>query len=73
MNPLDHDLILADAHIRAARLGISAMLVFCTNFVAGMIKVHPDEVVTHLFCAKGLIRSIIVQLPTKLMNLQEVN
>jgi hypothetical protein len=81
----DHDLILVDANIRAAGLGISVTSVFCAEFVAGMIKIHPDEIITHFFCAmhmnrgdpwygpNGLVRSIIMQLLMKLVNSHNVS
>ncbi|KAL9105542.1 MAG: hypothetical protein Q9187_008691, partial [Circinaria calcarea] len=78
MNPYNIDMILVDANIRSSGPGISAMSVFSATFVAGMVKVNPDEAVAHFFCnshvaprdpwhgPNGLVRSLIVQLLMKL-------
>lgn len=69
------DLLLIDANIRGAALSnMSAMSLFCAYLVASMIKLQPDDVVSHFFCGlhtassdpwygpSGLVRSLIVQL-----------
>ncbi|KAI9733083.1 MAG: hypothetical protein M1834_003629 [Cirrosporium novae-zelandiae] len=69
------DLLLVDGNIRSAALSnISAMSLFCANFVVSMAKLQPEEVLTHFFCGlhtsstdpwygpNGLVRSLIVQL-----------
>lgn len=87
MNTRSHDLILADAQLRTPGLGVSAMSVFCANFVAAMIKLdHYNQVVVHFFCQMhtgsredtwrgpgGLVRSITLQLVMTLMNMEQVN
>ena len=85
MNKHDPDMILVDANIRSSGPGMSAISVFSATFIAGMVKVHPDEVVAHFFCnlhtatsdpwhgPNGLVRSLIVQLLMKLERLKILN
>ncbi|KAF8855714.1 hypothetical protein BDZ45DRAFT_625997, partial [Acephala macrosclerotiorum] len=85
MNRHDPDMILVDANIRSSGPGMSAISVFSATFVAGMVKVHPDEVVVHFFCnshmaprdawhgPNGLVRSLIVQLVMKLVKMKILN
>ena len=85
LNRHDPDIVLVDANIRSSGPGMSAISVFSATFVAGMLKVHPDEVVAHFFChshmapsdewhgPNGLVRSLIVQLLMKLVKMRILN
>jgi hypothetical protein len=76
------DLVLVDANIRLPGLNkLSAVSVFCATFVASIIKVQPNEAVVQFFCGlhdmptdplfgpNGLVRSMILQLLMKLINM----
>ncbi|RYP23553.1 hypothetical protein DL765_001067 [Monosporascus sp. GIB2] len=77
-------LILVDADIPGAALeSLSAISRFCATLVTSIMGVNPDVIVTHFFCGLhtspddpwygpvGLVRSIIMQLITKLMEMDE--
>ncbi|KAK3332797.1 hypothetical protein B0T19DRAFT_416517 [Cercophora scortea] len=72
---LHPDLLLVDGNIpSAARQTVSAMSLFCANFVLSMSELEPDAIMTYFFCGlhawpkdpfagpTGLLRSVIVQL-----------
>ncbi|KAK3315947.1 hypothetical protein B0H66DRAFT_604253 [Apodospora peruviana] len=69
------DILLVDGNISSGlRDKVSAMSLFCANFILSTAKLEPDDVITHFFCgmhtgfrdpwrgATGLIRSLIIQL-----------
>ncbi|EHK42417.1 hypothetical protein TRIATDRAFT_266127 [Trichoderma atroviride IMI 206040] len=83
LNQHGPDLVLVDANIRLPGLNkLSAVSVFCATFVASIIKVQPSEVVIQFFCGlhdmprdplfgpNGLVRSMILQLLMKLINMK---
>ncbi|ROV99656.1 hypothetical protein VSDG_03101 [Cytospora chrysosperma] len=80
LNDENPDLILVNANIRSSGMeGISAISVFCANFITSLLTVRPEDVVVHYFCGLhnildddlypgpiGLVRSLILQLFLKL-------
>lgn len=78
MNTGHPDLILLDGNIRSTnRNAVSAMTLFCTNFVISMRKMEAENLCIHFICslhdrprssedpwtgADGLLRSLIIQL-----------
>ncbi|RYO82950.1 hypothetical protein DL762_006372 [Monosporascus cannonballus] len=77
-------LILVDADVPGAALeSLSAISRFCATLVTSIMGVNRDAIVTHFFCGLhtspddpwygpvGLVRSIIMQLITKLMEIDE--
>ncbi|KAI0534804.1 hypothetical protein GGR58DRAFT_504979 [Xylaria digitata] len=71
----DPDIILVDGNMESsARDRVSAMSLFCANFVLGMTKLESQDVCMHFFCGlhdspmgpwqgpKGLLQSAIIQL-----------
>ncbi|UKZ61312.1 uncharacterized protein TrAtP1_002578 [Trichoderma atroviride] len=83
LNQHGPDLVLVDANIRLPGLNkLSAVSVLCATFVASIIKIQPSEAVIQFFCGlhdmprdplfgpNGLVRSIILQLLMKLINMK---
>ena len=78
----ESDTILVDANIPSSDLGLSAISVFSATLVAGLVKVHENDVVAHFFCSNhtnpretwygpgGMIRSIIVQVLMRLVEMR---
>ena len=78
-------MIVVDANLNSSDPGLSAISVFSATLIAGMVKIHPTDVVIHFFCSahtsyrdawhgpNGLVRSLIVQLLMRLVEMKILN
>ncbi|KAG8159752.1 hypothetical protein KVR01_010389 [Diaporthe batatas] len=87
MNQAKPDLILVNANIRlASQDKLSAMSIFCADLVGCLVTVRPEDVTVHFFCSlhvdyeddrfpgpAGLVRSLIIQVFLKLVNIRRLN
>lgn len=87
LNDENPDLILVNSNIRSTGMeNLSAISVFCANFITGLLTVRPEDVVISFFCGFhnspemnaypgpiGLIRSLILQIFLRLENSHEHN
>lgn len=86
MNQANPDLILVNANIRSTSQGkISAMSILCADLVSCLATARPEDVIIQFFCGlhaddeedsfpgpAGLIRSLILQVFLKLVNLDRL-
>lgn len=80
VNDENPDLILVNANLRSTGMeNLSAVSIFCANFITSLLTIRPEDIVVHFFCGfhnileegfypgpVGLIRSLILQLSLKL-------